>query len=95
MPLRTLARTLLVAIAACSNETTPSARVPSFADLDVSHDGLLSRSETIQVPQLAQIFTAADADKDRELSVEEFSAATLEHRLTVASSRPTPTRTTR
>jgi hypothetical protein len=75
---RTVVLVLPLFLAGCSNESAPSAGVPSFAELDLGNDGFLSRSETIQVPRLAEIFTVADSDQDGRLSVAEFSKATIE-----------------
>ena len=67
-----------LAIAGCSEGTTPSAGVPSFADLDTDGSGSVSRRESERVPELADIFPLADADQDGQLSVAEFSMATIE-----------------
>jgi len=67
-----------LAIAGCSEGTTPSTRVPSFADLDTDGSGSVSRRESARVPELADIFPLADADQDGQLSVAEFSMATIE-----------------
>ena len=65
-------------IAGCSDGTTPSTSVPSFADLDTDDSGSVSRSESEAVPELADIFQVADADQNGQLSVAEFSMATIE-----------------
>jgi Ca2+-binding EF-hand superfamily protein len=69
---------LMLAVAGCTNTDQPSADVPSFADLDKDGDDFLNQPETAAVPELANVFGAADADLDGRLSVAEFSQATIE-----------------
>jgi hypothetical protein len=69
---------VMLVVAGCTDTDPPSADVPSFADLDKDGDHFLSQPETAAVPELANIFQAADADLDGRLSVAEFSQATIE-----------------
>ncbi|HRN62708.1 MAG TPA: EF-hand domain-containing protein [Luteimonas sp.] len=46
----------------------------TWADLDVDGNGTLSRAEAGNVPSLAQAFDEADADKDGELTPDEYKA---------------------
>ncbi len=46
----------------------------SWADLDTDGNGSLSRAEAAAVPSLAQVFERADADKDGELTADEYKA---------------------
>lgn len=49
--------------------------LPSFEKVDVDGSGTISNAEAGAVPGLVDIFSAADADKDGQLSKEEYAAA--------------------
>ena len=48
---------------------------PEFATSDKDKNGYVSREEAASVPGLAEMFAAADADSDGQLSRAEFDAA--------------------
>lgn len=49
--------------------------LPSFAALDVNHDGYVDSSETAGFPAYASIFSRADITADGRLNPAEFAAA--------------------
>jgi hypothetical protein len=51
----------------------PAADAPSFEQLDVNKDGVLSRSEAAKLPSMD--FSAADKNRDGALSRSEYEAA--------------------
>lgn len=62
-------------------QSTPPTAAPTaepkqvtWADLDVDKDGNLSKDEVATVPALAQVFDAADADADGQLTADEYKA---------------------
>lgn len=46
----------------------------TWADLDADKDGELSKAEVTTVPELSQVFDAADGDKNGRLSADEYKA---------------------
>src|SRR3546814_13104768 len=61
--------------------TSPQATAPTaepkqvtWADLDVDKDGSLTQAEVATVPALTQVFDAADAHADGQLTAEEYKA---------------------
>lgn len=65
-PIAALALTLA---AGCAN-----AALPSFAVLDQDRDGFITAAEAKASPDLASVFTGADADGDGKLSEAEYKA---------------------
>ncbi|MGY0504962.1 EF-hand domain-containing protein [Luteimonas sp. e5] len=51
----------------------------SWNDLDVDGNGSLSKEEASKVPSLAEIFDQADADKDGQLTADEYKAFVAEN----------------
>lgn len=52
----------------------PESQPLTWADLDVDGNGTLSKQEASNVQSLAQVFDEADADKNGELTPDEYKA---------------------
>lgn len=53
---------------------TASTEKKSWSDVDTDRNGSLSRSEAAGVPALGEVFVAADANADGQLSADEYKA---------------------
>lgn len=60
---------------ASSAKHTAQSALPSFAQLDVNHDGYVDSSETAGLPAYAATFSRADVTGDGRLNPAEFAAA--------------------
>ena len=53
---------------------TAQAAIPSFASLDTDANGMISKQEASKSEEVVLAFNAADADKDGNLSPEEYKS---------------------
>jgi EF-hand domain pair len=55
--------------------TVLAAEAPEFAMIDKNHDGYVSKEEASASPEIMELFTSVDADKDGKLSSTEYAEA--------------------
>ena len=52
-----------------------SEELPAFDTVDTNQDGMISRDEASQVPEIANLYNGADLDRDGALNPDEYDQA--------------------